>query len=78
MEKEARRKIISEKSEYVRKPQEWNLRDEIQFRWLMFKLKREPSFHYYYIRTRVRMMLVKYGYKVSYIANDCYQIETVK
>jgi len=75
MEKNARRKIISEKSEYVRKNREWNLRDEIQFRWLMLKLKKESSIYYYGVRSRVRAMLEKHGYRVSYIAENCYQIK---
>lgn len=75
MEKDARRKVIREKSEYVRKPKEWNLRDEIQFRWLMSKLKKSSNIHYYGVRPRVRAMLEKYGYRVSYIAEDCYRIK---
>ena len=77
MEKEARRKIISEKSEYVRKPQQWNLRDEIQFRWLMSKLKRSSNIHYYGVRPRVKTMLEKHGYWVTYISisADCYRIK---
>lgn len=77
MEKEARRKIISEKSEYVRKPTDWNLRDEIQFRWLMSKLKKSSNIHYYGVKPRVRTMLEKHGYRVSYISisKDCYRIK---
>lgn len=75
MEKNARRKIISEKSEYVKKPKDWNLRDEIQFRWLMLKLKRKSSIYYYGVRPRVRTMLEKYGHRVSYVSSDCYRIE---
>ena len=75
MEKNARRKIISEKSEYVRKPKEWNFRDEIQFRWLMLKLRKSDNIHYYGVRPMVRTMLEKHGYGGSYIANDCYRIQ---
>ena len=74
MEKEARRKIISEKSQYVRKPNEWNLRDEIQFRLLMRKVKKYYDFHYYGVRPRVKEMLEKYGNKVSHWSGDCYRI----
>lgn len=78
MEKNARRKIISEKSQYVRKPQEWNLGDEIQFRWLMRKLKKASRIHYYGVRPRVRAMLDKHGYRVTYMAEDCYRIRKVE
>ena len=75
MDKNARRKIISEKSEYVRKPKSWSMRDEIQFRWLMLKLKKASNIHYYGVRPMVKVLLEKYGYNVSYIAEDCYQIQ---
>lgn len=74
MDKETRRRVISKKSEYVRKPKEWNLKDGIQFRWLMLKLKKESKIYYYGVRPNVRTMLEKYGYRVLYIAEDCYLI----
>lgn len=78
MEKKAKRSIISEKSEYVRKPHEWNLIDEIQLWWLMRKLKKYPRVYYYGVRPRVRAMLDKHGYRVTYMAEDCYRIRKVE
>ena len=57
-----RREVIREKSEYKRT---WRLREEIKFRWILYKLKGNASVSCKKVSPQLKDMLGKYGKHVE-------------
>ena len=69
-----KRQIIREKSVYSRKKNRWTMLDEIQFKWIWFRLRKKKVWYCRNVRPKVEVLLVKHEKQVVELEENWYKI----